>query len=254
MAKKTLKTPRTVRKTRKSRANRPGKDGPNQPLTQGEEAFCAAYARTGNGMASYREANPNSAASDASASALASRLLALVRIKSRIAALQEVQARVVTEKFEVDAEWLIGRFTEHADVNVADFMTWGYTEVPRLSKDGEPIRDTKGRPVVSVQPWLKLKPSAELSREQTANIAGIEIVQGQSGPPSIKVKFHDQQAALREIGKLGGHYKEKVQHEHQWIDSAAATAEQKFNRLIGARSSENVVGESDEGGAGEGGV
>lgn len=224
---------------RKRNTNRPGSDTPDRPLTTSEERFCVEYAATGNGTAAYRAANPDSTGNANTMAAQASRLLALHKIKSRIAELQAVQSQVVTETFAADAKWIAGRFVAHAEANIGDYLEWGFDEIPRVHKEtGEPIRDSKGRAVVARVPWMKAKASADLTREQMALIAGVELIQGQGGPPTLRLKLHDKHDALKEIGKLGGHYRETIKVEHDWIDDAATSLRKKVEAIAAAAASE----------------
>lgn len=58
-------------------------------MTNGEEAFCVEFAKTGNASASYRVAYPNSKAKPPTINVLASRLLAKDKIQLRIAELRQ---------------------------------------------------------------------------------------------------------------------------------------------------------------------
>ncbi len=141
-------------------------------LTEAQERFCLEYAKSGNASAAYRIAYPKCKAKPENVNVLASRLVAQVKVKSRIT---ELRAAVVKQ----------------TDMNLE---RWAQ-EVTRLAtSDARNIMHEDGR----------IKMPHELDDDTAAAVASFEFdVDG-----SIKYKFWPKTQALDMMARHKGAYKE----------------------------------------------
>ena len=141
-------------------------------LTEAQERFCLEYAKSGNASAAYRIAYPKCQAKPENVNVLASRLVAQVKVKSRIT---ELRAAVVKQ----------------TDMNLE---RWAQ-EVTRLAtSDARNIMHEDGR----------IKMPHELDDDTAAAVASFEFdVDG-----SIKYKFWPKTQALDMMARHKGAYKE----------------------------------------------
>lgn len=95
-------------------------------LTAKEEAFCQAYVfNGGNATDAWNEANPKSKAKPTSRNELASRLLANVKIKSRIKALKKKASEQSERDFGVSVEWRLEMLKKIADAGMEQWHDQG---------------------------------------------------------------------------------------------------------------------------------
>jgi phage terminase small subunit len=146
-----------------------------------QEAFALAIARGGEVSKSYAEVYPGDRKSSTLA-VKASRLLAKPDVANRVAEIR--QALVV--KTEITAQRVLEELAKIGFANYGDFLTV----------------DEFGRSTVDIK---------KLSKDQLAAISEMEINTSEDGKQRIKVKLHDKRAALMDIGKHLGMFRDKIE-------------------------------------------
>jgi hypothetical protein len=125
-----------------------------------------------------------------------------------------------------------------------DYYEWGVDVRPRIGKDGRPIIDpATGAAKVDRIPYVRVRPSAELTRAQTAAIIGADETISRTGEKLISVRMGDKRAALRDLAQHLGLFTDKVQHTHEHtilVEHAAAELTQKI-ALLTSRAREPVA-------------
>ena len=92
-------------------------------LTDKEEIFCQAYHENGgNATAAYLVMVPNSKAKPASINEMASRMLADVKISSRIAELKAQAAVVASAKFNITVEQRLRWLKDITEAGLAEYL------------------------------------------------------------------------------------------------------------------------------------
>ena len=92
-------------------------------LTDKEELFCRAYYENGgNATAAYLVMVPNSKAKPASINEMASRMLADVKISSRIAELKAQAAVVASVKFNITVEQRLRWLKDIVEAGIATYV------------------------------------------------------------------------------------------------------------------------------------
>lgn len=141
-------------------------------LNAAQETFCLEYAKSGNASASYRLAYPNTKAKPENVNVLASRLMAEVKIKSRIETLRSAA--------EQKTDMTIERWAQ---------------EVTRLATtDARNIAHSDG----------KIKMPHELDDDTAAAIASFKI----DSDGNVEYRFWPKTQALDMMAKHKGAYKE----------------------------------------------
>lgn len=146
-----------------------------------KEAFALAVARGKTLSQSYAEIW-RSTAKKASLGVASSNLAAQPLVRDRIA---EIQAQLVT-KTEITAQRVLEELAKIGFANYGDFLTV----------------DEFGRSTVDIK---------KLSKDQLAAISEMEINTSEDGKQRIKVKLHDKRAALMDIGKHLGMFRDKIE-------------------------------------------
>lgn len=119
---------------------------------------------------------------------------------------------------------------ELARIGFADIrkvVTWGNTELR--------VTDSSGEDAIEVYHGLALKAADEIDDETAAAIA--EVSQGRDG---LKIKFHDKRAALVDIGRHLGMFKEKVEMtgpnggpiQHEQVGNVKALSDDELDTAI----------------------
>lgn len=93
-----------------------------RPTKSEIDKYASHYVLHGNESNAFRNAFSNSKATKASINTKASKLHLLVKVQSRI---EELELRVLSkakEKFDIDADWLLGELKGVRDMDVLDIM------------------------------------------------------------------------------------------------------------------------------------
>ena len=155
------------------------------------EAFAQHYALHGNASAAYRHAYETKGQSANSIGVKAHQLLDDPKVALRIQELREIAAKKADEKFSVDAEYLLKRFYDVVEMDVADIM------------------DDQGG-VLPIKQWPKIW------RQSIQGLDVIEMVnKGDLVGVVKKLKLPDRGKYLEMLGR---HidvqaFKDKVEHE-----------------------------------------
>lgn len=178
-------------------------------LTSQQEKFCQHYALNQSGADAYRHAYPASKKWKPNTfHPQVSRTLADPKIAARIRALEAKASEIAEKKFEVTVEKITQELAAIAFANADDYYSWGSFRKPLFTKSGAPIIDPKtGEQRTEIVPFVHIKDSAELTRQQKAAIAGAEMTFSKTGDPVISVKMSDKRAALKDLGQTLGMFK-----------------------------------------------
>jgi phage terminase small subunit len=161
-------------------------------LTLKQEAFCLAYIETGNASEAYRRAYHASQMSAAAIDVEACRLLGHPKIAPRIAELQAGHRM----RHEITIDRILAELARIGFSDIRKVVKWGPRALgePRDGASGE-MKFTNVATIVS---------SDEIDDDTAAAIA--EVSQTRDG---IKVKLHDKRAALIDMGKHLGIFKDQ---------------------------------------------
>jgi phage terminase small subunit len=160
------------------------------PLENAKHEIFARHIVEGmSGRDAYRAAG-YSTASDESTDAAASRLLSDVKVAARVEELKAAAARAST----VTAARVLNELAKLAFANMADYM--------RAGPDGDPYLDF-----------------SKLTRDQAAALVEVTVDDFRDGRGDdartvrrVRFKLADKRAALVDIGKHLGMFKERVEH------------------------------------------
>lgn len=182
-------------------------------LTKKEQAFVAAYMLNHNGAEAYGIAYPASRKhKPAYRAEKACKLLKKAHIAQMVAVRAEKLAAVAEQKFEITAERVLQELAAIAYANSDDYYRWGFREVPKLSRNGKPILDENGDPVLVPVPFAYVKNSDGLTRVQKAAIVGAEMSFARDGTPVVAVRMADKRGALKDLGQFLKLFSERVEH------------------------------------------
>lgn len=171
-------------------------------LSAQREKFCQQYALSKNGAKAYAEAYPASKKQSAQYRAeKSSRLLVEDKIKARIDVLCARVAEMANEKFDITADKVLQELAAIAFANSGTYFDWGTIERPLFNKGGVPRVDANGNQVTESVPYVHIKPSADLTRQQLAAIVGADMSFSKTGDPMVSIKMADKRAALRDLGQ-----------------------------------------------------
>ena len=146
-----------------------------------KEAFALAVAR-GSTLAKAYADIWRSTAKQKSLGVIASNLANVPAVRDRIA---EIQTQLVT-KTDITAQRVLEELAKIGFASYGDFLTV----------------DENGRTNVDV---------SKLTKEQLAAISEMQIDTTEDGKQRIKVKLHDKRAALMDIGKHLGMFRDKIE-------------------------------------------
>ena len=176
-------------------------------LTENQEAFCLEYAKSGNASASYRLAYPNTKAKPENVNVLASRLMAEVKVKSRIEALRNAA--------EQKTDMTIERWAQ---------------EVTRLATtDARNIAHSDG----------KIKMPHELDDDTAAAIASFKI----DSDGKIEYRFWPKTQALDMMAKHKGAYEKDNAQKSGALDGMSVEAAKALIERLHALNEKTIDGE-----------
>jgi phage terminase small subunit len=157
---------------------------------------CGPHRESSSARKAYRAAFPN-CTSDVAADASGSKLLSLAKVKDRVAELLAPGA----EEAGVTAARVIAEMARIAFADIRQVVSWRSEVTEVKASEG-------GGPTKVLQSEVLLLDSADLSAATAAAIA--EVSRGTSG--AIRVKLHDKPAALRDLARILGMLKDRVEH------------------------------------------
>ena len=168
-------------------------------LTPKQEAFVHAYIETGNASEAYRRAYNAADMSQDAVKVEASRLLDHPYVALTIDSLQAEHRK----RHEITVDRILAELGKIGFADIRKVIKWGHREIGEIgdSKPGE-VKFTND---------VVLLPSAEVDDATAAAIA--EVAETRDG---VKLKMHDKRAALVDMGKHLGMFKEL--HEHSGPD------------------------------------
>lgn len=171
-------------------------------LNQQQEKFCQHFALSKNGTQAYLHAYPASRIKPAKYHhEQASKLLADGKVKARLEVLAIKILAIADKKFEITAEKVLQEMAALAFANSDDYFAWGSFERPVYNrKTGEPRLDGDGRQILESVPYVRIKPSDELTRVQKSAIIAAEETISKTGERVISVKMGPKLQALKHLG------------------------------------------------------
>lgn len=92
------------------------------PVKSEVDAYAASYVLHGCQSTAWRKAFPNSKAKSEVVNISASRLHSLPNVQLRVKQLTEKSRIIAEEKFDIDAQWLLGELKGVRDMDVLDIM------------------------------------------------------------------------------------------------------------------------------------
>lgn len=162
------------------------------------ELFAQGIAKGQSQREAYKAAGYETA-NDATTDANASRLLSDARVMLRVAELQEIAAKhtgITIERIAVELSKIA-----FADIRKA--VNWGKSPIDKTADHADPNG-------LRIYP-LEMVPSELMDDDTAAAVSEVSLTQG-----GIKIKMHDKKAALVDLGKHLGMFKEV--HEHTGKD------------------------------------
>ena len=162
-------------------------------LTAKQEAFCLAYLETGNASEAYRRAYKPNKMTDKSVNEKASRMLAMVKIRSR---LDELNAAAVSAAVMTRQEAL-ERLSRFARIDLADLVEFGAHTVGHDEETGQPI----------IQSVWAIKNSVLQDPKKLAAISELSATKD-----GIKIKTHSPLQAIQQLAKMQG-WESATKHE-----------------------------------------
>lgn len=176
--------------------------------------FCETYVlNQRNGADAYLKAYSISAKQSPQYRAQkASVLLARAKIQVKIRELDAKLADKLQERFNISSESILDEIAKLGYANSDDYYEWGYNRVPCFTKKGEPLVDAHGQQVYRDEPYVRFKPSKDLTREQKAAIVGVGMTMSRTGDPCLEVKMANKLGALNDLARIQGFVKTKVEH------------------------------------------
>lgn len=159
-------------------------DSTDKPLTGRQALFCREYIIDLNST----QAAIRAGYSEKAAAVIGHENLRKPNIQAEIQRLQSGRA----EKLEITADRVLQELAKIGFADIRDIVSWEKTGV---DEDGKPAHS------------LSLIGSDEITDNTAAAIREIS-----EGPTGLKIKMHDKQAALLNIGRHLGMFKDKVEH------------------------------------------
>jgi hypothetical protein len=171
-------------------------------LTPQQEKFCQHYALSKSGAQAYAHAYPVSRKHTPQYRAeQASKILADDKVRARVQVLCMKVVAMADKKFEITAEKVLQEMAALAFANSDDYFAWGSFERPVYNrKTGEPRLDGDGRQILESVPYVRIKPSDELTRVQKSAIIAAEETISKTGERVISVKMGPKLQALKHLG------------------------------------------------------
>jgi phage terminase small subunit len=161
-------------------------------LTKQQQAFVAHYVVNHNGAAAYAHAYPSSLKKSAAYRAKkACELLKKGHISGIVSSRADKMAVIAEQEFEITARRVLQELAAIAFANAGDLFEWGE-------------RDNV--------PFVRVKPSAELTRTQLAAIVGADETVSRTGDRMISVRMADKRGALRDLGQHLRLFNQTIEH------------------------------------------
>lgn len=166
-------------------------------LTPKQEAFVRAYIETGNASEAYRRAYDASRMKDTTVHVKASELLADGKVAVRLNELQEIHQK----RHEVTVDRIINELARIGFADIRKAVKWhGHLVKEEDNPDGGDVLVIKN----TYSNHVSLISSEDLDDDTAAAIS--EVSQSPTG--GLKIKLHDKQAALVNMGKHLGIFRE----------------------------------------------
>lgn len=201
-----------------------------------EEKFCQHYALNPNGAAAVLSTWPSTSRLKPQGRAeRASKLLAQPKIKARVAALRAKVQQAAETKFDVTKDRVLQGLAELAFFNMADVMSF--------DQDGRPFLDLSRMTRAQAAAFTELS-SETVSRkvEDLEDVPeGTEAAAKHVSVVKAKVKVADKRAALVDLGKHLGLFKNELEVTHK----GEVTFESRMRNAI-----RRVKGDADGGHSG----
>ena len=183
------------------------------------ERFAQELAKGQSATAAYRSAGYD--AKGASAHVNAARLLRNARVKARVDELMAEGA----ERAGVTVEAVVRELAKIGFSDIRKVVHWTGTEIVD-EVDGEDGEGGEPHVVIRAANLVQLIGSESIDDDTAGAVA--EISQSKEG--ALKVKLHDKRAALVDLGKHLGMFKDKVEHSGPGGGPVAATFTFKLDR------------------------
>lgn len=194
-------------------------------LTAKQEAFAQHYAIHGDTLAAYKAAGYSwQNMKPAVMSVEGNKVLNTPKVSLRVAELQRRVKERAEKRFDITAGRILQELAAIAFVNFMDFVE---------------VNPTSGEAKVDLR---------KIDRMQGAAIGTYKVKtypeKGMDGEfetvKEVEFKLLDKRAALVDLGKHVGMFKEKVQHEHKFVDDAATDFDSRLAGLVaGAAAASN---------------
>lgn len=172
-------------------------------LTEKQERFVSEFLIDMNG----KQAAIRAGCSPRSAEVTASKWLRLTKVQDALAA----RRKKIAAKLEITQERVISELAKIGFSDIRNVVSWRTAEVPVEVEEELEAQAHGGalkRSRVSIANVVELRSSDEIDDITAASIA--EVSQTKEGV--IKIKLHDKRAALVDLGKHLGIFKEQVEH------------------------------------------
>lgn len=188
----------------------------SERLSPKQEAFAQHFALHGDASAAYRVAYDTSKYKPETIHQSACRLLKSPKVQSRLAELQARVQEKLNKRFDITAEKILQELAAIAFVNFLDFVDIN-PQSGEARVDLRKVDRMQGAAIGSYK--VKTYPEKGMDGE-------FETVK------EVEFKLMDKRAALVDLGKHIGLFKEKVQHEHKFTDDAATDFDSRLAGLV----------------------
>ena len=157
------------------------------------ELFAQEIAKGATQRAAYRAAGYEG--TDESVDANAARLIGDDKVASRVTELQEAAARATG----VTMEAVVSELSKIAFVDIRKAVRWGRSPLDTKAEESDPNG-------LNIYP-VELVPSSEMDADTAVAVSEVSLTQ-----TGVKIKMHDKRAALVDLGKYLGLFKDRVEH------------------------------------------
>lgn len=171
-------------------------------LTKAQHKFVEHYALHRNAAEAYGAAYPKSRKNVAQYRSKKGRaLLKKGLIRDRLTQRTEIVERKANEMFSITAHTVLQEIAAMAFANADAYFEWGSSERPAYKRNGDPIIDhSTGEQRMDTVPYVRIKPSSDLTRVQKAAIVAAEETISKTGDRVISVKLGNKLGALTKLG------------------------------------------------------
>lgn len=180
----------------------PKKGARAKGLTVQERKFVEHYVLHHNAAEAYGVAYPKSRKHAAKyRSKKGAEMLRKGGIQGALGQRTEIVERIANTMFEINTKTVLQEIAAMAFANADDFFEWGSFEKPLFNKNGDPrINSDTGAHITATTPYVRIKPSADLTRVQKAAIVAAEETVSKTGDRVISVKLGNKLGALTKLG------------------------------------------------------